>query len=186
VVGRLDRLLAEVILKCRSLASLGIIDSLRPIEVDLARFRDTLGPAPSLLTGGAESFDALIRRFATAVEGRDSLALRRMQINAAEYAWLVYPSSPLTRPPYQQPPEIAWMLLRQPSDVGLTRLLKRRGGEPLGITSHACDPQPLVEGENKLWRRCTVQTATGGTERLFGMVVERRGQFKFLSYQNQY
>jgi hypothetical protein len=166
-----------------------VIDSVRPIEVDLARFRENLGAPPAGLTGGGDTFDRLIGRFAAAVSMRDTVALRRMQVSAAEYAWLVYPSSPQIKPPYQQAPQIAWMLLRQSSDEGLARLVQRRGGTPLRIIGHSCDPNPVVEGENKFWRKCVVQTLDAGTnvtERLFGAVIERRGHFKFLSYQNQY
>jgi hypothetical protein len=166
-----------------------VVDSVRPVEVDLARFREGLGPAPAELTGGAESFGGLIARFARAVEARDTVALQRMQVSAAEYAWLVYPSSPLTRPPYVQAPQIAWMLLRQSGDAGLSRLVQRRGGAPLRITGRHCDPEPLVEGDNRLWRRCYVTTVAGSgtkSEKLFGVVIERHGRFKFVSYQNQY
>jgi hypothetical protein len=166
-----------------------VVDSARPIAVDLDRFRATLGPAPAELTGGAGSVDALVRRFAAAVQSRDTVALDRMQVSAAEYAWLIYPSSPLAKPPYSQPPQIAWMLARQASDVGLARLVKRRGGAPVRITGHECATEPLREGENRIWHRCSVRTNDAGTlvtERLFGAIVERHGHFKFLSYQNQY
>jgi hypothetical protein len=81
------------------------------------------------------------------------------------------------------------MLLRQSGDVGLKRLLDRRGGLPLRVVSHQCDSQPLFEGDNKLWRGCTVRTISGPettAEKLFGVVIERQGHFKFASYQNQY
>ena len=165
-----------------------VIDSVRPIEVELARFRQPLGPAPTELTGGAASLEALLRNFATAVEARDTTALLRMQIDAPEFAWLIYPSSPYTKPPYQQSPQYVWSDLRH-GDVGLTRLLQRRGGQPLRVVGHRCDPEPVVEGENQLWRHCVVQTNDAGTivtERLFGVVIQRHGHFKFASYQNQY
>src|SRR5262249_8012431 len=110
-------------------------------------------------------------------------------VSIAEFAWLIYPSSANTKPPYQQSPEIAWMLLRQPSDAGLKRLLARRGGSPLRIAGHRCAPEPRSEGENKFWQQCVVSVVAGtdtATERLFGAVVERQGRFKFTSYQNQY
>lgn len=167
-----------------------IIDSVRPISVELDRFRADLGPAPTALTGGAGSLDGLIARFATAVEANDTTALQRMQISAAEFAWLIYPSSPFTQPPYQQAPQVVWMQLRVRGDVGLHRLLARRGGSPLAIVGHGCDPRPELEGENRIWKHCAVRTvrapADTATERLFGVVLERGGQFKFASYQNQY
>lgn len=166
-----------------------VIDSVKPAEVELEAFRARLGAAPTALTGGASSFNGLLSAFATAVEGRDSLALQRMQIDAAEFAWLIYPSSPYTKPPYRESPRLVWMQLRA-GDAGMRRLLQRRGGDRLRIVGHHCGSDPLVEGENSLWRRCTVTTVSGGAdtlhERLFGVVVERKGHFKFASYQNQY
>ena len=166
-----------------------IVDSVRPIEVELERFRADLGPAPAALAGGAASMAELLSRFARAIEARDTTSLQRMQISAAEFAWLIYPSSPFTKPPYRETPQMVWAQLRM-GDVGLKRLVERRGGSPLRIVSRQCDPEPLIEGDNRLWRRCEVRTvgASGDTlsERLFGVVIERAGHFKFASYQNQY
>lgn len=128
-------------------------------------------------------------RFARAIETRDTTALRRMQISAAEFAWLIHPSSPFTKPPCRQAPQVVWMQMRN-GDTGLARLLERRGGSPLRIAGRARDPEPLREGENLLWRNCRVRTigarADTLTERLFGVVVERAGHFKFASWPNQY
>lgn len=166
-----------------------VIDSVKPVEVELADFRARLGPAPTRLHGGASTFDGLMSAFARAVEGNDSLALQHMQLDAAEFAWLVYPSSPYTKPPYRQSPDLAWLQLRA-GDTGLRRLLERRGGTHLGIAGHQCDAEPVVEGDNRLWRHCVVKTLrqSGDTlrERMFGVVIERHGHFKFASYQNQY
>lgn len=166
-----------------------VIDSVKPPEIELAEFRARVGPAPTRFHDGATTFDGLMSAFARAVEGNDSLALQRMQLDAAEFAWLVYPSSPYTRPPYRQSPDLAWLQLRA-GDTGLRRLLARRGGAQLRIAGHHCDPEPVVEGDNRLWRHCVVNTLrqSGDTvrERLFGVVIERHGHFKFASYQNQY
>jgi hypothetical protein len=46
----------------------------------------------------------------------------------------------------------------------------------------------VVEGENRLWRNCRVRRvrAAGDTAsgRLFGVILERHGRFKFASYGN--
>lgn len=167
-----------------------VIDSVKPVEVELAAFRDKLGPAPEDFGDAPTSFDRLLADFARAVQAADTAALQRLQISAAEFAWLIYPSSPYTAAPYRQSPQLVWYQLRASGDPGLNRLLARRGGSPLRIVGHQCDPQPLVEGENKLWRQCSVKTVGASrdtlTEQLFGVVVERGGRFKFASYQNQY
>src|ERR1043165_1941963 len=117
-----------------------VIDSVRPLEVELARFREGLGTPPTELTGGATSIDSLIARFARAVSAKDSAALDRLQITKAEFAWLIYPVSPFTKPPYRETPQMLWYMLRTSGDAGMNRLLARRGGQPLAITSHQCPP----------------------------------------------
>jgi hypothetical protein len=168
-----------------------VIDSARPVAMELERFRAGLGPAPTELSGGAPSLDSLLSRFARAVQAVDTAALDRMQITPAEFAWLVYPSSPYTRPPFAESPRLVWYQLRSSGASGMARLLQRRGGRPLRIVGRRCDSPPLVEGENRLWRRCqlSIVGVTGRDtvrERLFGVVIERHGRFKFASYQNQY
>ena len=88
------------------------VDSLLSTEEALRRFRagvDSVGE----LAGGAPSLDSLVRRFVRDVERADTSDLRALHLTRAEYSWLVYPESPLAHPPYRQPPELAWMLLRK-------------------------------------------------------------------------
>ena len=164
-----------------------IIDSIVPIDEALGRFRVGLAPV-SALEGGVRSRDGLVRAFAQAVERRDRASLRRMVLSRAEFAYLVYPSSPYTRPPYRQQPEVAWLLHHEPSAVGLARLTARLGGRPLGYRGYTCDAEPIVEGANRLWRGCrvSIRRPDGRTEvsRLFGVILERGGRFKFASYAN--
>jgi hypothetical protein len=53
-----------------------------------------------------------------------------------------------------------------------------------------CPPEPLVEGPNRIWERCTVRVDSAGGEtiemRLFGSILERDGVFKFVSYTNDF
>lgn len=167
-----------------------VIDSLRPIDEDLSRFRAGLGAPATRLEHGAPSLDALVHRFTRAVEASDTTALRALHVTRAEFAWLLYPESPFTHPPYRQPPDVAWMLQREGSVKGLTRLMRRRGGRPLRLAGWRCEPQPAHEGRNVIWRQCVLRTtgAAGApaTERLFGAVVARDGAFKIASYANQY
>jgi hypothetical protein len=131
----------------------------------------------------------LVEAFARSVEQGDSLALRRMAMTRAEFAFLVYPSSMYTRPPYRQQPEITWLLLTAAGDKGLRRLIERRAGQRFRLVGHECPAEPAVEGENRLWRGCIVRRvrAPGDTasERLFGPIIERHGHFKFYSFGNE-
>jgi hypothetical protein len=166
-----------------------VVDSVRPLEEELRRFRAGL-PRPATLGGGAASREALVRRFLDALARRDSAALARMALTRAEFAWLVYPSSPLMRPPYRQPPGLVWLQLEAGGRPGLRRLLDRFGGRAPAYAGHACDAAPAVEGENRLWRGCrvTLVPAPGDTirARLFGVVVERRGRFKFANFASDF
>ena len=166
------------------------VDSALGPDEELRRFRNGL-PRVDALEHGAPSRDRLVDQFVAALERKDTLALIRLHVTRREYAWLIYPSSTVARPPYRQPPEIAWMLAKANTETGLTRLLARRGGQKLGVVGYACDPKPTREGENTIWWGCVLRTAsTSGIEttrqRLFGSIIERNGRFKFLSYKNQF
>lgn len=170
-------------------ASAGVVDSIVPIDEALRRFRADLGAPPAALDG-ERSRDALVRRFVRAVETRDTSALRAMALSRAEFAYLYYPESPLSRRPYEEPPALLWFRIQEGSNAGAVRLLRRLGGAPSGFVSHACERAPEREGPNALWERCRVRRvrAPGDTveERLFGSIVARDGRYKFVSYANDF
>jgi hypothetical protein len=165
-----------------------IIDSILPIEEQLRRFRADLPDTLRHFTEGESSTTALVRAFVRSLESADTAALLRLTISRAEFAWLVYPDSPLSRPPYRQAPDLVWMRQAAGGGTGLKRLLDRLGGARLGFRSFTCVSEPMIEGANRIWRDCAIQFATGdGTVRslqLFSGIVERRGRFKILSYAN--
>lgn len=165
-----------------------VIDSVLPVEEELRRFRVGLDAVPTALEGGARSREALVRRFFDALASADTATLRSMLLSRAEFAYLIYPSSPYTHEPYRQPPGLVWMQLRSATARGGTRLLERARG--FQYLSHRCDAEPAREGQNALWRHCRakVVTAPGDTTRmaLFGVIVERDGRFKFASYDTDY
>ena len=164
-----------------------VVDSVVPREEELWRFRQGVDPVDALV-GGAPSADALVRRFATALETRDTATLRALRVDRAEFAWTYYPTSKLARPPYDLSPALMWFQLEGNSGRGLFHALEERGGRPLRMVSHAC-PQVEVEGANRIHSGCTVRRlqAPGDTvqEQLFGAILERGGAFKFLSYSNE-
>jgi hypothetical protein len=167
-----------------------IVDSARTLDEDLRRFRADIPAAPVRFSGGAPSREALVRNFLNALAKSDTAALASMALTRAEFAYLTYPSSPYTRAPYRQSPEIVWLLLRAEHEKGLTRLLRRLGGAKVDYLGHRCDPEPLREGENRLWRGCRVRVRIGGDtardRRLFGVIFERDGEFKFASYRTDF
>lgn len=163
------------------------IDSAIPIDEALRRFRQGL-PKPEALRGGLVSREKLVRGFVLALELQDTAALRRMVLRADEFAWFYYPSSPLSRPPYELAPALMWFQLQGESEKGASRLFTERAGHPLGYIGHTCAPR-RVEGWNRVHASCELRriTVAGDTvaERLFGLIVERDGWYKFVSYANR-
>jgi hypothetical protein len=119
----------------------------------------------------------------------DTLALEP-GCNRAEYAWLYYPTTLISRPPYELPPALAWFQLQETNRKGALRLLRAFGGRRLELRDHSCAAAPAVEGENRIWTGCTITLAADGGEptsqRLFAAILERDGRFIFLSFHNDF
>ena len=166
-------------------APITVIDSARPREESLRRFRDGLASVDSLAPV-ATSREDLVQRFIRAVETRDSATLGALILSRAEFAWLFYPTTPQGLPPYDLAPDLMWDLLSRQSDRGIAHVLRRHGGRPFELVGHTCEAAS-VEGANRIWGPCLVRRRVAGTEvitRLTGPVIERDGRFKFVSYTN--
>lgn len=165
----------------------GVVDSIVPVAEALRRFRSTIPYHADSLRDASSSLDALLLRFASAVSARDSAALNAMLLDRAEFAWLYYPDSPLSMPPYEAPPGLLWSQLLAVSDEGVKQLLRRYGGHPLTIDGFTC-PAPRMNGRNRVHEHCEVRARVAGkaigNTRLFGSIIERDGRFKFLGYAN--
>ena len=168
-----------------------VVDSILPVEEELRRFRAALpGDSATRFTGGSRSREALARRFVKALVANDTADLQAMAVRSREFADLYYPESPYTHAPYRQSPALAWSLIQNPSTSGLTRLVRRLGGKPMTYVAHKCDPKVAHEGRNTRYVGCliTIIDAEGKTvtKRYFGSIIERDGQYKFMSYTNQF
>jgi hypothetical protein len=165
-----------------------VVDSILPIAEEIRRFREVLGPDPGRLTGGANSLDALVDRFAVALAQRDTAALLEMLLTRDEFGWLYYPHTRYTTPPYELPPSFVWFQIENGSSQGLGRLLERLAGPGFEVLGHSCPPEPLSEGPNRIWDGCSVRfDPPEGDPRdlaLFGGILERDEVFKFISYSN--
>lgn len=163
------------------------VDSAVPRAVALERFQRASEPAAAL-SGGASSRDELVRRFARAVEARDTAALRRLVLSRGEFAYLYYPTSRQGLPPYELSPDLMWFMIVERSDRGMSALLAQ-AGRSLNVKGYRCIGESTVEGRNRLWGPCLVRQieAAGDTveARLFGPILEREGRYKFLSYSNK-
>jgi hypothetical protein len=164
-----------------------VVDSAVPIEVALERFRRDL-PRPTGLSGGAVSREQLVRRFIAALEASDTAALRDMVVQKGEFAWLYYPTTVFSRRPYELPPDLLWFQMRGQTEKGASLLLSERAGAPLGYVGHDCALQ-RQEGSNTIHGHCVIRrvSTAGDTlrDRLFGLILERGGTYKFVSYANK-
>src|SRR5687767_7597676 len=168
-----------------------VVDSIRPIEEELRRFRATVGgDSAGELAGGANSRAGLVRDFMESVSAADTARLRQMMITPREFADLIYPESPYVRPPYRQAPGLVWGQIESSGATGLTRLLTRLGGQRMLYVAHECARNPETYGSNRIWRGCLVRMRSSGgagaTVGLFGRIVERDGHFKFVNYANDF
>lgn len=166
-----------------------VVDSILPIDEETRRFRAAIGgDSVAALEQASASRQALVWRFARALAGRDTADLRAMAISPREFVDLVYPSSPYTHAPYRQSPGLTWMQIRNPSESGLTRLLRGVGGASLTADGLRCDPKPERQGANLIWTGCRLRLTgahdLAGARRYFGSILERDGRFKFVSYTN--
>jgi hypothetical protein len=164
------------------------VDSIVPRAEALRRFQEGL-PRPDSLQGGAPSRDSLVHQFVRALERQDTTALRALLLNKAEFAYLYYPTSAQGLPPYDLSPGLMWFMTEGRSEKGIRHALEQFGGRPLQSTGYVCASKPAIEGENRLWGPCEIRRvqAPGDTvtDRMFGLVIERGGRWKFVSYANK-
>lgn len=164
------------------------VDSVFSVEEEIRRFRADLPEHAPELSGGEAGIDALIGRFVSALGAGDTAVLREMALSRAEFADLYYPTSQYTRPPYELGPSLVWFRMESRGSRGLNRALQRFAGKPLELQGYRCNPDPAIEGENRIWTGCVLDLGDGTDDplpvALFGAVVERDGHFKFTSYVN--
>lgn len=168
--------------------TVGVVDSALPIDTLLARFRATTPDTPTTLVGGAGSPRDLAATFLRAIAAQDTATVRRLVLSRAEFAWLYYPHTRFTRPPYELGPELLWLQVGAASEKGIVRVLRRYGGAPLRLDALAC-ADTAAEGPNTILGGCRVTFSlpdSGARSlRLFGSVIARDGRFKFVSYANE-
>lgn len=156
-----------------------------PMDTLLRRFQAASSLVTSFRTTSSTR-EALTRRYLDALARFDTSSLREMHITRAEYAYLYFPSSTMMAPPYELPPDVAWMLHASESNKGVASVLRRFGGQDLELQSVRCPGDPLREGANIVWRDCVVRYRGEGTAQqerpLFAAIIEHDGRFKFFSY----
>lgn len=158
-----------------------VVDSIHPPEEALRRFREGIDTVRQL--DGPPSQRQLVEAFRLAAMRSDTAALRALALTRAEFAYLVYPESRLSRPPYRQPPEVAWRLLSQASEGGLRKLLERT--PTMTLLDGTCPDSVQVEGRMRSISGCTIRVQTPDNVRdmrLFGRIVELGGRWKIVGF----
>jgi hypothetical protein len=166
----------------------GHVDSVVSREEALRRFRADLRDPPVALSGDHRTREALVRQLVYVLAQRDTLALEPLVITRAEFAYLYYPNSPLSMPPYDLGPGLMWFQLQESNRKAALALLRERAGKPLRYASHQCDRSER-QGANTIWSECSVLRRAPGRsawrEQLFGTIIERDGRFKFIALSNE-
>ncbi len=164
------------------------IDSAVPRDVALARFREPLGAEVTALDSDIRSRDALVAEYVKLLAKRDTTGLSKLALSQAEFAWLYYPTNPISLPPYDLAPGLMWFQLEGNSRKGLLHALEERGGIDLKVVGYRCE-RTVDEGPNKVHERCALRRvqAPGDTinEILFGGIIERDGRFKLIGHTNK-
>ncbi len=157
-------------------------------QAQLTAFRQGTAEVQELQSG-YPSREELVRRFLEALEAQDTASLRHLAIDRAEFGWIYYPTNPQAGPPYDLDPGLFWFMTSQHSAKGLGKALAAVGGKRLQYAGHSCDSTVSHEGENTVYGPCLVRLvqAPGDTAqvRLFSLVIERHGRWKFVSYANK-
>ena len=161
----------------------GVVDSILPIAEQLRRFREALPPTDTLRYA-SPTRDALVARWAAAIARNDTSDLNAMIMDRDEFAWLYYLESPMSKPPYEAPPQLLWGQLLASSNKGATQLVNRFGGSRVTATRLRCVTPPDTQGANVLLSKCEVRLSAPGKPTvegvLFGTILERVGRFKFV------
>lgn len=141
------------------------------------------------LTGGVANREELVRAYLQALRAQDTASLRHLALDRGEFGWIYYPTNPQAHPPFDLEPGLFWFMTSQHSAKGLGKALESLGGRPFQYAGHSCDTSASHEGENTVYGPCLVRLvqAPGDTVqiRLFGLVIERHGRWKFVSYANK-
>ena len=141
-------------------------------------------PPPLKLT--FESPEQVAAAVLDALAAHDVERLAALALDETEFRTVVWPELPSSRPERGLPFEYAWGDLHQKSSNALRRLVARAAGRRYDLLAVEFD------GESTAYDTCTVHRDSrlvvrgeDGTEeelRLFGSVLERRGEFKLFSF----
>lgn len=171
-----------------AVAKTAVVDSAVPIAEQLDRFQKTIPEKTDTLRHASKSITSLVTRWTLAVASSDTAALNAMILDRAEFAYLYYPGSKMSLPPYEAPPQVLWGQMLASSEDGAQNILKLFSAGSFKVGGVNCPTPPVVEGANKLHEGCTLKVERAGASSegsYFGTIIERDGRFKFVSYASR-
>jgi hypothetical protein len=161
-----------------------------PVDPDSAAVRTGHRAAPLVsqrFTGGAKSLDALARAILAASASGDRAALAKMCVTKSEFANILWPEFPQSRPVTGATADDGWYFLKRRNEGGLGRLLGDWKETKLTFVK-------IEQGTNdryrnfRLHRGLTIvaRTPEGETVRLDDLrtVAERKGVYKIYSMKD--
>jgi hypothetical protein len=138
------------------------------------------------LAHSGDSIDDLAQRVLTAIESKDIATLDALRINRDEFKKYLWPEFPAST--NHTPFDFAWDNLNGKTIKGMTRVIADIGGQEfrlVGVT---------FEKETEKYSTFTIYTSAvldvtdpnGNKKQLkfCGSIVERNGEYKFLSYRD--
>ena len=162
-----------------------VVDSIFPPEEMLRRFQAESGEPVTRLSDGAQSADALLRRYWSLLLSADSTAMTPLVASQREFAYLYFPESRELSDGV--PPAISWLLLSNNSGRGLTRALRAASTSEPTIRGTVCQPLEVSAGRARVFGPCGVVRTRGSQADTLWFVkhiIERDGIFKLMSFAN--
>lgn len=163
-----------------------VIDSVFPPDEAIRRFQATVaGPAPARLVGGARDPETLLRRYWSALVAHDTVAVRTLVVDHAEFAYLYFPESAPFASGMQ--PAAAWILYESQTGRGLSRAFRAATDRREPVASTVCREQGRDEGKGRTFGPCGVVLRTAqrsDTLWIAATLLRRDGVVKFLGLDN--
>ena len=161
-----------------------------PVDPDSAAVRTghrEAAPVALKFGGGAKSLDALARSILRAAAAGDRAALGHLCVTRREFAEIMWPEFPQSRPVTGATADDGWYFLVRRNEGGVGRLLSDWNGTPLTLVR--VERGTFENYRNfRLHRGLTIvaKTADGETVRVDDLrtVAERKGVFKIYSMRD--
>lgn len=134
------------------------------------------------------SIQGLVEEVLKGVEHNDPEALLKLRINEREFRKYLWPEFPASDPKMNVPLSFAWGNLDQKSEKGARRALSQYGGNAYRFETIYFQEKTQEYSGFKLYSRSVIVARDGNGNlqelQFCGSIVERNGEYKFLSYRD--